>query len=158
MRLLALYSPSLTLCLWALAWALGLRGDGVLVVGLLVLGAACAVHVREELRVVDGRAPTGVARSTRRFLRENWYRDLWLLVITGLVVWALFSQQADQNAVRLNQCDAIRADVTERTIIIRQTERPNELTRYWTGALLPGLRERFSRAQCSGRLPGLPSP
>ncbi len=32
-------------------------------------------------------------RGWRVLVRENWYRDLWLLVVTGFVFWALLSAQ-----------------------------------------------------------------
>jgi hypothetical protein len=38
--------------------------------------------------------------ESRGFLRENWYRDLWLIVITALVAWALISFEDNQDDLK----------------------------------------------------------
>lgn len=78
-----------------------------------------------------------------------------LLIVIAVLFWVGQSRWDD---TRENQCAALRADVTERTIIVRQTARPNDLTRYWTDELLPQLRERYARVDCQGRLPQIPNP
>ena len=62
-----------------------------------------------------------MADRRRKFgLPERWYRDIWLLLITGLVVIALVSQSNTTRQVRDNQradtmalC-AFRADIQRR--------------------------------------------
>ena len=45
-------------------------------------------------------------RGWRRIVRENAYRDVWLLLVTGFVAWALISFQNERwNNVR-NGCEA----------------------------------------------------
>lgn len=93
-------------------------------------------------------------RLGRRWSPDKAWRrraDLNSLAICALLVLVavLFAiGQSRWNDTRVNQCDAIRADVTERTIILSQTMRPNELSRYWQRTLLPQLRKRFARVNC----------
>jgi hypothetical protein len=56
-----------------------------------------------------------------RLVRENAYRDVWLLIITGFVVWAIWviftetHQRRDQNCVvfeRLHQIDVVQLSST----------------------------------------------
>lgn len=48
--MLRLYAPSLVLLLWALAWAGGVTGNGVIVLGLTLTAAAVIVHTIELIR------------------------------------------------------------------------------------------------------------
>lgn len=41
----------------------------------------------------------------KRRLPERFYRDVWLLVVTGLVTWALFAQQSQLDDVQRVQDD-----------------------------------------------------
>jgi hypothetical protein len=59
-------------------------------------------------------------RGWRRLIRENWYRDVWMLIITGLVALALWNQSDTTREVRSNQqantqalC-AFRGDIQKR--------------------------------------------
>lgn len=55
LSLLRLYSVALLFAVWAAVWALGLRGDG-LVVALLAATAVCVVvSERERQRLVRGK-------------------------------------------------------------------------------------------------------
>jgi hypothetical protein len=45
-----LYAAAITLLVWALVWALGVRGDAVIGVGLLVTGAAAVFSEMERSR------------------------------------------------------------------------------------------------------------
>lgn len=49
-----LYAPSIVLLLWAALWALGVKGDGVIVCGLAATAGACVVSVFER---ADRRGP-----------------------------------------------------------------------------------------------------
>lgn len=45
----------------------------------------------------EGTTINGEPPRQRRFVRENWYRDVWLFAITLLVVGALIAFQDNQN-------------------------------------------------------------
>lgn len=61
-------------------------------------------------------------------LPERWYRDLWLVVITGLVAWALLSQQGQITDVRQVQDDTARlARQTARLAKSIQAQRVNSV-------------------------------
>jgi hypothetical protein len=49
MHVVRLYLPAIVLLLWAAVWAVGVRGNAVIVFGLLATAAAVTVHVREEI-------------------------------------------------------------------------------------------------------------
>lgn len=99
----------------------------------------------------------------RRGPGEAWRRradlnSLGLAVLLVLMAVLFQVGQSRWNDTRVNQCESIRADVTERTLIVESTGTPTVLTRYWTSELLPQLRERFARVDCQGRLPRIPKP
>lgn len=48
-------------------------------------------------------------RGWRRWLRENWYRDAWLLTITITVIAAVFAARAE-NAQRIRDIQDSRRD------------------------------------------------
>ena len=48
-------------------------------------------------------------RTDRRWLPERWYRDVWLVIITGLVVVALANISSTTHQVRDNQRSTTRA-------------------------------------------------
>jgi len=75
-----------------------------------------------------------------------------LLILIAFLFGKTFSLAGD---LRDNQCEQIRSSVTERQIIVRQTREPNALTMYWEHELLPQLKQRFERVDCSPPLPGL---
>jgi hypothetical protein len=55
-------------------------------------------------------------RAGHRFVRENAYRDVWLLIITGLMLWALVAQQGSLNRLERDRqalC-TLRADLRDR--------------------------------------------
>lgn len=59
-------------------------------------------------------------RGWRVLVRENWYRDVWMLIITGLVVLALANISSTTNELRTDQRSttkalcAFRADLQRR--------------------------------------------
>lgn len=44
--------------------------------------------------VTTERRTSRKAGGWRVLLRENWYRDLWLFVVTGLTLWAILATKA----------------------------------------------------------------
>lgn len=44
------YAPALVLIIWAVLWAAGVQGDGVIVAGLLLEAAAIAAHIGQVIR------------------------------------------------------------------------------------------------------------
>lgn len=61
-------------------------------------------------------------------VRENSYRDVWLFVVTGLVVWALLGQQAQIDNIKDVQDDTARlARQTARLAKSIQAQRANSI-------------------------------
>lgn len=59
-------------------------------------------------------------------LRENWYRDVWLILITGVVAWSLLSLQDRQDEAaqqrRTIAVEQARADRQFCQLIVRRVE------------------------------------
>lgn len=62
--------------------------------------AAVTVPASEQRRREGGPA------DRRWYRRENWYRDVWLLLITALLLWAVSSIQANRLDAARNSCIA----------------------------------------------------
>jgi hypothetical protein len=45
----------------------------------------------------------------RVLVRENWYRDVWLLIITGVTLIALINASAESDRIQAQRVDTIRA-------------------------------------------------
>jgi hypothetical protein len=55
----------------------------------------------------------GPEHRKHRWLRENWYRDVWLLFVTGLVILALHKQSSYINRTHNSLCTLV-ADLHDR--------------------------------------------
>lgn len=112
-----MHAPGIVCLLWAGLWWLGLRGDGVIVAGLVCVGATYIDAQLERVRV-DGR------RRERslwwlRLMLPVWAERLWLFVLSGIVLWSVLAntQQTDRTTGSL--C-ALRRDLEAR---VAQTDR-----------------------------------
>lgn len=101
------------------------------------------------------RRKTDVERGWRRLIRENAYRDLWLLIITGLTVWAIIGIAAQARTQRDGQCQvferlevaAVKRVQTQYDYLeqLPSTERGSNLTK----AILRGLESAYEDAVAS---------
>lgn len=72
--------------------------------------------------------------------RENWYRDVWLLVITGLVLLTVITQNNDRKAAERANVEARYSDCTsgnETRIVLRKQVEQSKLERPLLLKLLP---------------------
>lgn len=101
-RTLVLYSPSIVLFAWAVAWAVGATSDGVMVAALLLEGGAIWLHVKEQIRRYrTGELPPTGKMNRRHEDRRRSYRDFWLVALSVVLVWsAITSVNAAEDAKR----------------------------------------------------------
>ena len=147
-----LYAPSIALFLWAIAWAIGIRGDAVVVLGLVTTGVAVLLHIRAAVDRLHGKVTfSPQAKRVRRVLRENWYRDVWLLAITALVVLALLSDQDVQDTLVHNQrCDLENRIAQSEEFLEQRGDEEPVLADYIRKTTLPDLRERLEALPADG--------
>ncbi len=167
MRLLRLYSPAIVLAFMAAGEAVGVgRMHGLL---LAVLAGAVWLHVKEELgdRPTSKTAiarPARLESTWRKFIRQNAYRDLWLLAITGLVWFSLQAQSSDRKSavnanVQARYHDCLSGNDLRRAL--RKGLETNRVERPFLLKLLPqfntpqvlALIERGEREQLAGFAP-----
>lgn len=104
-------------------------------------------------------------------LRENWYRDLWLLIISGFLVWSILAFQAESTDRRDQTCTLFEKAQRDAVSQLRQTYdylvslTPKERHEGFNPAILANLPnvERIARTTgapeyCNEPGVGLPEP
>lgn len=133
-----LYLPSIILLSWAVLWGAGLRGDAVIVGGLVSTAVAVLVAEleRRRLRAVIAGAG-GEEHPSPRSLREL-SRDLALIFIAAVVAWAAVETQglvddlADtrETSIRDSCRDDQAQDNVLRALLIAALETPDPNSPY----------------------------
>lgn len=91
----------------------------------------------------------------RRLIRENGYRDVWLLIISGLLVWAVLGIASQARTQRDGQCEVferleVAAIVKVRTQYAYLEELPREeYGSNLTKAIVRGLPSIYRDAEAS---------
>jgi hypothetical protein len=111
-RTLILYSPSIVLAGWAIAWAAGATTNGVMVGALVAEAVAIWLHVREQLRRFNGRPVRPVRARRRAEDRRRSYRDVWLIAISVVVLWSTHTGQDTADDAKRASRDAKTAAET----------------------------------------------
>lgn len=94
-------------------------------------------------------------RGWRRFLRENWYRDVWLLVMSGLLILSLSAQRTESQQRRSQNCVVFerlyRTDVHQLTATYDYIAKlkPEDLRSALNQAVLAGLPRTERQAEAS---------
>jgi hypothetical protein len=106
-----LHAPGIVCLLWAAAWWAGLRGAAVVVTGLTVVGATYIDAQLERVRV-DGRKRE---RSLwwLRLMLPVWAERLWLIGLSGIVLWSVWSQAQQNDRTAGSLCE-LRHDLERR--------------------------------------------
>jgi len=83
-----------------------------------------------EGTVINGEVQEEEPRK-QRLVRENWYRDVWLLIITGVVAFALLSFEdtqsdlqdvVDSNSILTSQMCVVLVNVHDASVVRLQTQ------------------------------------
>jgi hypothetical protein len=113
---LRLHTPGLTCLLWAVLWWAGVRGDGVVVVGLVVVGAT---YIDAHVERVRDRAEARRSLWWVRLMLPVWIERLWLVALSGIVLWSVWAQGAENDRTVRSLC-ALRQDLESR---VAQTDK-----------------------------------
>lgn len=110
-RLALLYSPAGVCGALAVIISIYGRSDGIVIGGAAALAVAMLLHTLQEVRD-RGVLPEPDPRV--RWLPERWYRDVWLLLISVVVVLAAFNADSLAERIQTSRVDQARQSCRER--------------------------------------------
>lgn len=117
--IIRLQAPAIVVGVWALLWALQVRGNGVVVVALALTSLAHGVHALEHRRRILDRNGDPPERRRRRADDVGWallvarLRAFWMVTTTVIVILLAISAQRESERVTDALC-TFRGDLERR--------------------------------------------
>jgi hypothetical protein len=110
-----LHGPGIACLAWAILWWAGVHGDAVVVVGLTVVGAS---YINAHLKRSKPARERERSLWWLRLMLPVWAERLWLVALSGLVLWSVWSQAQQNDRTKGSLCE-LRHDLERR---VEQTD------------------------------------
>lgn len=112
-RLVFLYAPAAVCGLLALVISVYGRSDGIVIGGATALALALVGHTIQEVHETRRPDLEPAPRAATTWLPERWYRDLWLLAISIVVVVGVFNAIGQGDDIQAQRRTSILAACRE---------------------------------------------
>jgi hypothetical protein len=105
-----LHAPGIACLMWAVAWSAGVHGDAVVVVGLTVVGCS---YINAHLKRSRSKPERERSLWWLRLMLPVWAERLWLVALSGLVLWSVWAQAQQNDRTTGSLCE-LRHDLERR--------------------------------------------